>query len=294
MKPVSNPHRQGFTLMETVIAIGVLAVLLTGFVAVFAPATGGIKRSISSQEADRLASALEQQMSLNNAYETSTTTSSTTITTAFEKAFEWVIDSPKPDKALLAYQYRAHISKKRIDGTGEPYTGLKGQAGKDYILQPMVRRIGDKETSEDIAAVEGNVFVVKCRPLVFENNRQSGSGIRGDQPGSGLRAGGGLSTGGGLGINSDLRTARPVSGDGGSGRGTFDLTMKPATRQEFENSDGTVATNPESFKEGVMCFEASFYPLPSRTPGYLKSEAFKRSFPNLNSPVMVRNFAITR
>ena len=53
---------EGFTLMETVIAIGVLAVLLTGFLAVFTPAAQGIRRSISSQQADRLASTLEIEL----------------------------------------------------------------------------------------------------------------------------------------------------------------------------------------------------------------------------------------
>ena len=55
MKTPSHPYDLpklrsvgAFTLMETVIAIGVLAVLLTGFMAVFTPAAQGIRRSISS------------------------------------------------------------------------------------------------------------------------------------------------------------------------------------------------------------------------------------------------------
>jgi type II secretory pathway pseudopilin PulG len=40
--------RAAFTLTETVIAIGVLAVVLTGFIAVFTPAAQGIRRAISS------------------------------------------------------------------------------------------------------------------------------------------------------------------------------------------------------------------------------------------------------
>ena len=53
------PARQsGFTLLETVIAIGVLAVLLTAFMYAFGPAMSGIRRAINIQEADRLASTL--------------------------------------------------------------------------------------------------------------------------------------------------------------------------------------------------------------------------------------------
>ena len=44
--------------MESVIAIGVVAILLTTFLAVFGPATQGIRRASSTQEADRLAATL--------------------------------------------------------------------------------------------------------------------------------------------------------------------------------------------------------------------------------------------
>ena len=56
MKWTTHPTcRGGFTLMETVIAIGVLAVLLTAFLAVFTPAAQGIRKAISAEDADRLA-----------------------------------------------------------------------------------------------------------------------------------------------------------------------------------------------------------------------------------------------
>ena len=54
--------RRGFTLMETVIAIGVLALLLTAFLAVFGPATSGLRKAISIQEADRLAARIIQSL----------------------------------------------------------------------------------------------------------------------------------------------------------------------------------------------------------------------------------------
>ena len=62
MKNPSSSRKRAFTLLETVIAIGVLAVLLTGFMIVFAPAAAGIRKSINVQEADRLASSLEQEL----------------------------------------------------------------------------------------------------------------------------------------------------------------------------------------------------------------------------------------
>ena len=46
MKTAILRKRSGFTLMETVIAIGVLAVLLTAFMYVFGPAMAGIRKSM--------------------------------------------------------------------------------------------------------------------------------------------------------------------------------------------------------------------------------------------------------
>ncbi|MEN9974751.1 MAG: hypothetical protein RLZZ282_757, partial [Verrucomicrobiota bacterium] len=62
MKCYFSSRHRAFTLIETVIAIGVLAVLLTGFMMVFAPAAAGIRSSLSLHEADRLSSTLEQEM----------------------------------------------------------------------------------------------------------------------------------------------------------------------------------------------------------------------------------------
>ena len=88
----ARPSRRGFTLMETVIAIGVVAVLLTTFLAVFGPASSSIRRALSAQEAGRLTTSLERELRTlrvgpDDAYENS-----------FHKAFEWIRDSGKPEK----------------------------------------------------------------------------------------------------------------------------------------------------------------------------------------------------
>ena len=119
MKPSAIKRQHGFTLLETVIAIGVLAVLLTGFMVVFAPAAEGIRKSINVQQADRLASALEQELSTirgtNSGY-----------TTGFDKSFEWIKDSNSVGTALLVYQYRAdHAATPRADGTPAPHPQLR-------------------------------------------------------------------------------------------------------------------------------------------------------------------------
>lgn len=162
MKNPKFSRRPGFTLLETVIAIGVLAVLLTGFMVVFAPAAEGIRKSINVQQADRLASTLEREL---------VTLRDTDYTTGFDKAFEWIKDSNTAGDSLLVYQYRGRTGSLRSDGTPTPEPSLKDKlVGDDYVVVPMVRRKSDANFLTDLDAVEGAVYLVKCTQLVFDAN----------------------------------------------------------------------------------------------------------------------------
>lgn len=165
MKPTPTRRRRGFTLLETVIAIGVLAVLLTGFMVVFTPAAEGIRKSINVQQADRLASTLEQELvTLRKGQE------SATIVTGFDKAFDWIQSSNAAANALFVYQYRGSTSSLRNDGTPEPETVVKDkEPGKDFVVVSMMRRLSDAEFERDLAAIEGAVYLVKCTQLVFKD-----------------------------------------------------------------------------------------------------------------------------
>ncbi len=159
MKTQPTPRFRGFTLIETVVAIGVLAVLLTGFVVVFAPAAEGVKKSINVEEADRLASTLEQELVTSRAGDP---------TPGFNKAFQWIKASNTAGTALLAYQYRGSLSNTRPDdGTPVPVPDAAGNiAGEDYAVISMVRR-NDAKFLEDLPAVVGGIYVVKCNQLTF-------------------------------------------------------------------------------------------------------------------------------
>lgn len=165
MKISNSSSKRGFTLVETIIAIGVLTVLLTAFVIVFTPAAAGIRKSISLQEADRLTSTLEKELvALRGKSEQDT------FVTGFGKAYEWIKKSNKSatTDALLVYQYRASLTDAaRDDGTRVPVAKIGDKlAGKDYMLQSMVRRKNDTLFAADLAAVEGGVYLVKCTQLV--------------------------------------------------------------------------------------------------------------------------------
>ncbi|MCW1885893.1 prepilin-type N-terminal cleavage/methylation domain-containing protein [Luteolibacter flavescens] len=157
---------RGFTLMETVIAIGVLALLLTAFLAVFGPATSNLRRAISVQEADRLASALEREL-----VTVRPGSGSTSYSTGFDKAYEWIKAAPDKGKEILLYQYRGDPTQLRSDGTMEPFTRNGGVAGKDFIVQPAVRQRNDGELLEDLKALDGRIFSVKLTQLVFSGGQ---------------------------------------------------------------------------------------------------------------------------
>ncbi|MFZ9941252.1 MAG: type II secretion system protein [Luteolibacter sp.] len=167
MKAFSSNQRRGFTLIETVIAIGVLAVLLTGFIIVFTPAADGIRKTISTQQADRLTSALEQELvTLRGTEETDE------FKTGFGKAYKLIEESDAAETAILVYQYRGKLSgERRPDGTLEPEPSVENKSpGKDFLVVPMARKKDDDAFLEDLAAVEGPVYLVKCTQLIFNNN----------------------------------------------------------------------------------------------------------------------------
>jgi len=159
-------RRRGFTLLETVIAIGVLAVLLSGFMVVFTPAAEGIRKSINVQQADRLTSAVERELSTLRR-------TSSGFATGFDKAYDWIEKSKTAGSALLVYQYRAKLTgTPRGDGTMEPQVSINNMLpGKDYVVVPMVRQLGDNNDAElkaDLDAIEGALYLVKCTQLVFD------------------------------------------------------------------------------------------------------------------------------
>lgn len=165
--------KRAFTLIETVIAIGVLAVLLTGFMLVFGPAAEGIRTSVNAQIADRLASTFEQELVQLRPGQQS---AADEIKSAFDKAFVYVKNSGTKGNqanALVVYQYRADLrGVPRADGSLPPRVNITGQvAGQDYLVKTMMRRASDPAFRSDIPAVEGAVFFGVCRQLVFRNSQ---------------------------------------------------------------------------------------------------------------------------
>ncbi|MDA7888062.1 hypothetical protein N9A86_01590 [Akkermansiaceae bacterium] len=160
----------GFTLAESVIALGILVVLITGFLAVFGPAATVIRKTLSADEASRLQATLERE--LTNVREGPE--EQRYQNNPFYKAMNWIAGSHEKGKTILVYKYRGNPAQSRQDGTLVPADTDKIElAGLDFIVQPMVRRVDDPLLQEDLEAVDGRVFFVKMTQLVFE-----GEGLR--------------------------------------------------------------------------------------------------------------------
>ncbi|MDB4258734.1 type II secretion system GspH family protein, partial [Akkermansiaceae bacterium] len=157
-----NSLKRGFTLAESVIALGILVVLITGFLAVFGPAATAIRKTLSAEDASRLQSALEVEMStIREGREEQL------FDEPLAKAFDWITRSHERGGTVFLYRYRGDIAESRPDGTLQPRTDVSGVAGQDYMIQSMVRRIDDPLIEEDFEALVGRVFFVKLSQLVF-------------------------------------------------------------------------------------------------------------------------------
>lgn len=157
----------GFTLVEIAIAIGMMAVMISSFMVVFGPAIQGIDKSLSTKDADRMANALEHELSVVRTGET--------YATPFEKAFWWIKQSPlKSKNPVLIYQYRGDPASVRSDGTLNPYSGSGNIAGVNYVIQTSVRRLNDAFHTDKIEAelapgvLQGKVYYVKMSQLRYD------------------------------------------------------------------------------------------------------------------------------
>jgi type II secretory pathway pseudopilin PulG len=176
--------KPGFTLVETAIAMGMVAVMISSFMVVFGPALEGIDKSLSAKEAGRLTNALELELSALRSGEENETGEDYNY--AFEKAFEWIGDSfngssTNRDDMVLIYQYRGDPADLNPDGTMAPYpydADNPGIPGKDYIIQPIVRRFANPLVEDELegGTLEGKIYYVRMAQLYRENRDNSADG----------------------------------------------------------------------------------------------------------------------
>ena len=166
-------YRKGFTLTETVLAIGIVGVLLVVFVAMFFPARRSVQAALTIQESDRIVKTLEGELNIVRPSErpqgNERISTPKRYVSAFDKAFYWMIATTSPANTILVYNYRGDLNKPvRADGTYAPYTSGVGVPGSGTVLVPAYTLAGNRERWEDFKALVGPVFAVRMTQLVVD------------------------------------------------------------------------------------------------------------------------------
>ena len=95
-----NAAKAGFTLVEVVIALGILVVMITGFMAVFGPAARTIKKTLSTDEASRLQATLELELrTVREGRERRRYQGD-----PFQKAIDWIAQSEQQGETVIIYK----------------------------------------------------------------------------------------------------------------------------------------------------------------------------------------------
>ena len=227
--------------METVVALTIAAVALSFFVAAFAPATLGIRKANSVQDAKNLASAVEAEL---NTFRSEAQDSD--YSSAFEKAFDWVSMSQSDEDFLVAFTYRAQSTGTYVDGI---LPGYQGKFTAESDAQPMILQtrftfrgyaVGESTPFSStnphesdvlpIDAIEGPIFAVKLTQL----SRDTTSG---------------------------------------------GLKVVDAPTSQLYDSDG-VLQDYANFLEPVILLKADFYLLKSNSRNYLKNFSVAEDLPD--------------
>lgn len=259
--------KKGFTLAETVLALAVVGLLMTTFMAVFLPSRKSIQGSLALQEADRVTSSLTTELSILRPNERQK------YKTAFEKAFDWMQKTDIASRSILIYNYRGDLSRpERSDGSFQPYSGKQAVPGSNTMMTTAVI-LAEKDRmrfEEDIKAIVGPVFVVRMTQFVWDRR-------------------------------SDKRTTAA----GGQQRygetgGKYVLADAPGTISNPYSPGQRIAT-PQSFiydyKSGTetpwgaeVLYMAEFFQLPVAQPNALKNVTYDK----MKRPAFTRNLSFRR
>lgn len=172
MKLLSSTGRKGgFTLMETLLAIGLVGVLLSMFLTVFVPARGMVQQALNRQEAERIAGILRAEMSIlrpdEQASEGATAASDGQFLSPFDKGFFWLQHSRTPANAIVVYSYRADTTKnQRADGTYPTVPASRNVPGQGNQLVSIACPLNDPLHKDQIKDAVGPVFLVKMTQIV--------------------------------------------------------------------------------------------------------------------------------
>ena len=202
---MTSRRRGGFTLTETLIALGVVGILLALFLTIFVPARSMVRDALICQEADRVASTLKAELTTLRAGESAPPgakqSSLGQYISSFDKAFLLMSCSRTPGTALIIFSYRADTDAQATPKGGyypamQARSNKKNKAGKK-VQGAETFRLGqiltvvcpinkmDARLKEALRYSQGPVFMVRMSELV-EN--RDGSYTVSSKPGTISRA----------------------------------------------------------------------------------------------------------
>lgn len=171
----NSTRRGGFTLVETLLAIGLVGVLLSLFLVVFVPARGMVRQALARQEAERITTVLRTEMNMlrgkEQAPQTAQNSTSTSFITPFDKAFYWMRRSEKPSTSIVIFSYRADTRESvRPDGTYPALPANANQPNGHTQLITIACPMDDPVHGKEIKDAVGNVFLVRMTELEPQTN----------------------------------------------------------------------------------------------------------------------------
>lgn len=266
LNPQKMKRSRGFTLAETVLAIAVVGLLMTTFMAVLLPARKSIQGSLSLQEADRVSSALSTELGTLRASERQR------YKTAFDKAFNWMRRTGEARNSILIYNYRGDLSKPpREDGSLKPFTGKASIPGSNSMVSTSVilSELDRTRLEEDYKAIVGPVFVVRMTQFVWNKSA------------------------------TNEKTQTDSQRYGGRG-GKYVLANQPASISNPYREGQQIATpdtfmyNPANKDEtpwgAEVLYMAEFFQMPTVQPQALKTLSYEK----MRKPVFTRNLSFRR
>lgn len=268
---IKKMKRKGFSLVEVAIAMAVVAIMLTSFVAVFGPAQRNITRSLAQKDLNRLSDTLEYELSILRSGEEEE------FTTAFDKAFtiisEYSADVGNGASNVLLYEYKGSLSlpprsseenpsiPASLDGSLVPFVldnanREKSVSGRDFTMQTAVRIIGSDQDDEvgeelDLSSIgEGAVYLVRMRQLVDD-------------------------------------------GSGGLTPGEYGQILNPLSSNPDNNdSAGQAAASSEEYEGAYIAFQAEFYRMKSTAFNYIANGDWDEE--DIGKPLLTKNLAVRR
>lgn len=159
----------GFTLMETLLAIGLVSMLISIFLTILVPSRSLIQQALTKQESDRLVSVLRAEINTIRPHERSMDAQQSApgqYNTPFDKGFYWVLSSFRPETSIVIFSYRADTSKPlNNDGTYPAIPANKAKPGKDSIITTIACPMNSPIHKKDIQYAVGPVFLVKLTQI---------------------------------------------------------------------------------------------------------------------------------